>query len=63
MSFRILSLSGGGVRGIYQAVYLDKLMTRRPQPLSDYFDLIAGTSTGAIICPWRSPEYRTIHHR
>lgn len=46
--YRILSLSGGGVRGIFQAVFLSKLATRLGGPLSRHFDLIAGTSTGAI---------------
>jgi hypothetical protein len=53
---RILSLSGGGIRGIltleYLAVIEDMLRTRsgrRDLVLSDYFDLIGGTSTGSII--------------
>ena len=47
--FRILSLSGGGVRGIFQAAYLLGLQRELGQELKDGFDLIAGTSTGAII--------------
>ncbi|CAG0933205.1 cGAMP-activated phospholipase [Planctomycetaceae bacterium] len=47
--FRILALSGGGVRGVFQAVYLAKLRERLGSPLRDHFDLIAGTSTGALI--------------
>jgi predicted acylesterase/phospholipase RssA len=53
---RILSLDGGGVRGILTLQYLESietmLRTRYNDPdllLSDYFDLIGGTSTGAII--------------
>lgn len=53
---RILALDGGGVRGILSVAYLarleDELRQRHRNPrlvLSDYFDLIAGTSTGAII--------------
>ncbi len=50
----ILSIDGGGVRGIVAAVLLDVLDGERralgaTRPLSDCFDLIAGTSTGAII--------------
>lgn len=54
---RILSLDGGGVRGLISLGILkrveDILKTRSPVPhqfrLSDYFDLIGGTSTGALI--------------
>src|SRR5215467_5444599 len=53
---RILSLDGGGVRGILTLQYLEaieKLLRKQygnpSLVLSDYFDLIGGTSTGAII--------------
>ena len=54
---RILALDGGGIRGIVTLGYLkrieDILRARHGGSadfrLSDYFDLIAGTSTGAII--------------
>jgi predicted acylesterase/phospholipase RssA len=54
---RILALDGGGLRGILTLGILDKLERELRQRhgndasfrLSDYFDLIAGTSTGAII--------------
>ncbi len=49
MPYRILSLTGGGIRGIFQAVYLRHLADRLRAPLSSNFDLIVGTSTGAII--------------
>ena len=47
--FRILSLSGGGVRGIFQAVFLKHLESAMGLPIFQQFDLIAGTSTGSII--------------
>ena len=48
--YRILSLSGGGIRGIFQAACLNELANlRRENPLSRSFDLVAGTSTGAIV--------------
>lgn len=47
--FRILSLDGGGIRGAFTAAYLAKLEEQIGGPLTDYFDLIAGTSTGGII--------------
>lgn len=54
---KILSLDGGGIRGALTLGYLKKiediLKAKHPdQPnfrMSDYFDLIGGTSTGAII--------------
>lgn len=47
--FRVLSLSGGGIRGIFQAVYLARLAEHFPGPIHKYFDLVCGTSTGAIV--------------
>jgi predicted acylesterase/phospholipase RssA len=47
--FRILSLSGGGARGIFQATFLRELQKELNPRLKDGFDLIAGTSTGAIV--------------
>jgi patatin-like phospholipase/acyl hydrolase len=54
-SFRILSIDGGGIRGIFPAKYLMELEARlselHPEKphLYQHFDLIAGTSTGGII--------------
>jgi uncharacterized protein len=49
--FRILSIDGGGIRGILPASILSTLEERYLQGKSagDYFDLITGTSTGGII--------------
>lgn len=47
--FRILSLNGGGARRIYQAKFLKDLSVHLPSPLRSNFDLISGTSTGAIL--------------
>ena len=46
--FRILSLSGGGARGIFQAKYLERLEDKLGGNLAGHFELIAGTSVGAI---------------
>ena len=53
---RILAIDGGGVRGVISLTFLArietilKVRTGRPElRLCDYFDLIGGTSTGAII--------------
>jgi len=49
--FRILSIDGGGIRGILPASILAKLEERYlpGKSAGDYFDLITGTSTGGII--------------
>src|SRR5256885_15481560 len=51
--FRILSLDGGGVRGVFQAAFLVRLAERLAEKelgiIREHFNLIAGTSTGAII--------------
>jgi hypothetical protein len=47
--FRILSLDGGGIRGSFIAGFLAELERRLKVRMVDHFDLIAGTSTGAII--------------
>lgn len=49
MPFRILSLDGGGVRGVISATILAEIEKQINQPLNQYFDLIAGTSTGAVL--------------
>jgi patatin-like phospholipase/acyl hydrolase len=49
--FRILSLDGGGIRGIYTAELLRRCEGRlcKGTPLARHFDMIAGTSTGGVI--------------
>lgn len=46
--FRILCLDGGGIRGLYTAVLLDRILTAVPTFLDD-IHLYAGTSTGGIL--------------
>ena len=50
-SFRILSIDGGGIRGILPASVLAELETRflQGRSIANCFDMIAGTSTGGII--------------
>ena len=48
-SYRILSIDGGGIRGVFPAAFLARLQECLEQPIASYFDLIAGTSTGGII--------------
>lgn len=47
--FRILSIDGGGIKGLFPAAFLAALQERVPLPINRYFDLITGTSTGGII--------------
>ncbi|CAG8767854.1 11143_t:CDS:1, partial [Racocetra persica] len=47
--YRILSIDGGGVRGILPALWLSELEYRARRPISQLFNMIAGTSTGGII--------------
>jgi uncharacterized protein len=49
--FRILSLDGGGIKGIFSASILSALEDQlsKGDHLNRYFDLIAGTSTGGIL--------------
>lgn len=56
MSFKVLSLSGGGMRGVFAAAVLCELQaalrnrTGNPNTrLIDHVDLIVGTSTGGLI--------------
>lgn len=49
MTFRILSLDGGGIRGVIEAVILAEVEKLIDRPLNKYFHLIAGTSTGSIL--------------
>jgi patatin-like phospholipase/acyl hydrolase len=53
---RILSIDGGGIKGILPGVVLDRLETKLQQQsgnedlrISDMFDFFAGTSTGGIL--------------
>jgi predicted acylesterase/phospholipase RssA len=46
---RILSLDGGGAKGFYTLGVLKEIEAMYGQPLCQCFDLIFGTSTGAII--------------
>jgi len=47
--FRILSLDGGGAKGFYSLGVLREIEALAGCPLHEKFDLIFGTSTGAII--------------
>ncbi len=45
----ILSVDGGGIRGIIPAIILAEIEKRARKPIAEIFDLVAGTSTGGIV--------------
>ena len=49
MAIRLLSIDGGGMRGILPLLVLRYLESVSAKPAIEMFDFIAGTSTGAII--------------
>src|SRR5690348_4348734 len=49
INIRVLSIDGGGVRGIVPAALLAEIERRTRKPISALFDLLAGTSTGGIL--------------
>lgn len=71
---RILALDGGGIRGVITLQILkriERILSYEEGPdtrLSDYFDLIGGTSTGAIIASglalgWKVDKILEIYQR
>jgi patatin-like phospholipase/acyl hydrolase len=73
--FRMLSIDGGGIRGIVPTIVIAEIERRTGQSASRLFDLIAGTSTGGIIAlglampgaegaaAWRAEELVEIYAR
>lgn len=49
MKFKILSIDGGGIKGLYSSTILEHLENKYGGSCSDYFDMICGTSTGGLI--------------
>lgn len=47
--FKILSLDGGGIKGLYGAALLAQIEEKTGKPIGDYFDMICGTSTGGLL--------------
>jgi patatin-like phospholipase/acyl hydrolase len=46
---KVLSIDGGGIRGIIPALVLNVIERATGKPICQLFDLIAGTSTGGIL--------------
>lgn len=47
--YRVLSLDGGGIKGVFSAAVLAELEEMTGKRIVEHFDLIVGTSTGGII--------------
>ncbi len=48
-TFQVLAFDGGGIRGAFGTAVIAALEEKLGKPITDYFDLVAGTSTGAIL--------------
>lgn len=48
-TFKILSIDGGGIKGLYSASIIKKFEEKFCCLSSDHFDMICGTSTGGLI--------------
>jgi patatin-like phospholipase/acyl hydrolase len=46
---RVLSIDGGGIRGVFPASFLASVEQAVGRNVGDFFDLVVGTSTGGII--------------
>ena len=54
---RVLSIDGGGIRGLIPALVLAEVERRSGRQVWELFDLIAGTSTGGILaCALSAPD-------
>lgn len=61
---RILSIDGGGVRGIIPAVVLEKLEQDLQRPIHEVFDFVTGSSTGGILAislTTANPNHQALH--
>lgn len=47
--FKILTIDGGGIKGLYSASILARIEEKTGKKIGDYFDMICGTSTGGLI--------------
>tara|TARA_Y100000310_G_scaffold26996_1_gene25698 strand:+ start:2974 stop:3939 length:966 start_codon:yes stop_codon:yes gene_type:complete len=45
----IISVDGGGIKGIVAATILQAIQNKLPRPIHEYVDCFAGTSTGGLI--------------
>jgi hypothetical protein len=48
-TFKVLSIDGGGIKGLFSARIIEHFEQKFNCNIADYFDLICGTSTGGLI--------------
>lgn len=63
MKYRILTIDGGGLRGLIAIKILQDLENRTGKRIHEMFDLIAGTSTGGLIAlglTYKAPRQITL---
>ena len=48
-TFKILTIDGGGIKGLYSSKIIEHFEENFDCQMSDYFDMICGTSTGGIL--------------
>jgi uncharacterized protein len=46
---KLLSIDGGGIRGVIPAMLMADIERRTKRPIAELFDFVAGTSTGGIL--------------
>jgi len=49
MTKKILTIDGGGIKGVFPASFLSHIEEKIDGRIDEYFDLIVGTSTGGIV--------------
>jgi predicted acylesterase/phospholipase RssA len=47
--FKILSIDGGGIKGLYSSKIIEHFEEEYKSRISDHFDMICGTSTGGLL--------------
>ena len=59
--FKILSIDGGGLRGIIPLQVIKQIEELTGEPIHKSFDLIAGTSTGGLLtCALTLQDYKSL---
>lgn len=48
-ALKVLCIDGGGIRGVFAVAILQQIEEEMGMPIGDAFDILAGTSTGAIV--------------
>jgi hypothetical protein len=57
-TFKILTIDGGGIKGLYSSKIIEQLEDQFNCHIADYFDMICGTSTGGILALGLSLKFK-----